>query len=168
MEQIDIKKSDVDLALIGMPNVGKSSLMNALLKEDKSIVTEIAGTTRDSIDSYITYFGKVIKVIDTAGLRKRSKVNDDIEYYSAIRTNKVVADCNVTALMIDANKGFDKQDKDIVRSVIKLGKGLIIVVNKWDLIDKDDSTMKRMQEDIHYEFSATRHYPILFISVKNN
>ena len=167
-KQIDIKKSDVDLALIGMPNVGKSSLMNALLKEDKSIVTDIAGTTRDSIDSYITYFGKVIKVIDTAGLRKRSKVNDDIEYYSAIRTNKVVTDCNVTALMIDANKGFDKQDKDIVRSVINLGKGLIIVVNKWDLIDKDDSTMKRMKEDIHYEFSATRHYPILFTSVKNN
>ena len=164
----DNEKSDVDLALIGMPNVGKSSLMNALLNEDKSIVTDIAGTTRDSIDSYINYFGKTIRIIDTAGLRKRTKVTDEIEFYSAVRTNKVIADCNVAAIMIDANKGFDKQDKDIIRAIIKLGKGLIIVINKWDLIEKDDLTMKRMTEDINYEFSATKHYPILFISVKNN
>ena len=164
----DKEKSDVDLALIGMPNVGKSSLMNALLNEDKSIVTDIAGTTRDSIDSYINYFGKTIRIIDTAGLRKRTKVTDEIEFYSAVRTNKVIADCNVAAIMIDANKGFDKQDKDIIRAIIKLGKGLIIVINKWDLIEKDDLTMKRMTEDINYEFSATKHYPILFISVKNN
>ena len=142
--------------------------MNALLKEDKSIVTSIAGTTRDSIDSYITYFGKTIRLIDTAGLRKRTKVTDEIEFYSVVRTNKVIADCNVAAIMIDANKGFDKQDKDIIRAIIKLGKGLIIVINKWDLIEKDDLTMKRMIEDINYEFRSTRHYPILFISVKNN
>jgi GTP-binding protein len=166
--QSDDNKSDVDLALIGMPNVGKSSLMNALLNEDKSIVTDIAGTTRDSIDSYITYFGKTIRLIDTAGLRKRTKVTDEIEFYSVVRTNKVIAECNVAAIMIDANKGFDKQDKDIIRAIIKLGKGLIIVINKWDLIEKDDLTMKRMIEDINYEFSSTRHYPILFISVKNN
>ena len=167
-DQSDKEESDVDLALIGMPNVGKSSLMNALLKEDKSIVTNIAGTTRDSIDSYINYFGKTIRLIDTAGLRKRTKVTDEIEFYSVVRTNKVIADCNVAALMIDAHKGFDKQDKDIIRSVIKLGKGLIIVINKWDLIEKNDSTMKTMIDDIHYEYSSTRHYPILFISVKNN
>jgi len=161
-------ESDVDLALIGMPNVGKSSLMNALLKEEKSIVTHIAGTTRDSIDSYINYFGKTVRIIDTAGLRKRTKVKDEIEFYSVVRTNKVIADCNVAALMIDADKGFDKQDKDIIRAVIKLGKGLIIVVNKWDLIEKDDTTMKEMISDIHYEYSSTKHYPILFISVKNN
>ena len=166
-KQIDIKKSDVDLALIGMPNVGKSSLMNALLKEDKSIVTDSRHYKRFYRFIY-TYFWK-IKVIDTAGLRKRSKkLMMTLNITVQLELTKVVADCNVTALMIDANKGFDKQDKDIVRSVINLGKGLIIVVNKWDLIDKDDSTMKRMQEDIHYEFSATRHYPILFTSVKNN
>ena len=167
-KQTDKERSEVDLALIGMPNVGKSSLMNALLKEDKSIVTSIAGTTRDSIDSYITYFGKTIRLIDTAGLRKRTKVTDEIEFYSVVRTNKVIADCNIAAIMIDANKGFDKQDKDIIRAIIKLGKGLIIVINKWDLIEKDDLTMKRMIEDINYEFRSTRHYPILFISVKNN
>ena len=169
IKNLDSKnESDVDLALIGMPNVGKSSLMNALLKEEKAIVTDIAGTTRDSIDSYINYFGKTIRLIDTAGLRKRTKVKDEIEFYSAVRTNKVINECNVAALMIDADKGFDKQDKDIVRAVIKLGKGLIIVVNKWDLIEKDDMTMKEIIDDMHYEFSSTKHYPILFVSVKNN
>ena len=161
-------KSDVDLALIGMPNVGKSSLMNALLKEEKSIVTDIPGTTRDSVDSYINYFGKTIRLIDTAGLRKRTKVKDEIEFYSTVRTNKVITECNIAALMIDADKGFDKQDKDIIRVVIKLGKGLVIVVNKWDLIEKDDMTMKQIIDDMHYEYSAIRHYPILFVSVKNN
>ena len=165
---LKIKNCDINLALVGMPNVGKSSLMNALLKEEKSIVTNIPGTTRDSIDSYINYYGKTIRIIDTAGLRKRTKVRDEIEFYSGVRTNKVISECDVAILMIDADKGFHKQDKDIINSIIKLGKGLIIAVNKWDLIDKDTSTMNELIKDIHHSYHATQFFPILFISVKNN
>ena len=134
---IDEDSDQSNLAIVGMPNVGKSSMMNALLKEDKSIVTDIAGTTRDSVDSYVKYFNKTIRIIDTAGLRRKSKITDSIEYYSLVRTNRVIEECDIAAVMIDASKGFGNQDKDIVRYVIDSGKGLIIVVNKWDLIDKD-------------------------------
>ena len=99
-----------------MPNVGKSSLMNNLLNEEKSIVTDIAGTTRDSVDSYIKYFGRDVRIIDTAGLRKKAKVNDTIEFYSAVRTNRVLLECDIALVLIDASKGFDNQDRDIVRS----------------------------------------------------
>ena len=107
------------------------------MKEEKSIVTDIAGTTRDSVDSFITYFGRTIKLIDTAGLRKKAKIKDNVEFYSTVRTNRVISECDLAVLMIDAEKGFDKQDKDIARAIIDAGKGLIIVVNKWDLIEKN-------------------------------
>ena len=165
--QSDIE-TDMNLAIVGMPNVGKSSLMNGLLKEEKAIVTDIAGTTRDSVDSYIKYFGKTVRIIDTAGLRKRSKVDEDIEFYSSVRTQRVIEDCDVAAVVIDGAKGFGKQDKDIVRNIIDNGKGMVLVINKWDLIEKDNETMKNMSEDIDYSYTSTAHYPKLFISVKNN
>ena len=158
----------VNVAIIGMPNVGKSSLMNSLLNEEKSIVTDIAGTTRDSVDSYIKYFGRDVRIIDTAGLRKKAKVNDTIEFYSAVRTNRVLLECDIALVLIDASKGFDNQDRDIVRSVIDVGKGLILVINKWDKIDKSTNTMKDFVDEIEYRFMAMKHYPKLFISVKNN
>ena len=160
--------NQINLAIVGMPNVGKSSMMNALLKEEKSIVTDIAGTTRDSVDSYMKYFNRTIRLIDTAGLRRKSKITDSIEYYSLVRTNRIIEECDIAAVMIDASKGFGNQDRDIVRYVIDSGKGLIIVVNKWDLVEKDTDTMKDFIEEIIYRYPAVSHYPILFTSVLEN
>ena len=152
-----------------MPNVGKSSLMNYILNENKSIVTDIAGTTRDSVDSFIRFYKKNIRIIDTAGLRRRSKVSDSIEFYSNLRTFKVIDESDVTAILIDAQKGFDNQDKNLIRYVIDKGKGLLVVLNKWDLIDdKQTNTMRDIAEDMRYDFPALSNFPIQFISIKNN
>ncbi len=161
-------ENNINIAIVGMPNVGKSSLMNSIMKEEKSIVTNIAGTTRDSVDSFITYFGRTIRLIDTAGLRKKAKIKDSVEFYSTVRTNRVINECDLAILMLDAEKGFDKQDKDIARAIVDAGKGLIIVVNKWDLIVRDTHTMKEYVDEIEYRYTSMQHYPILFISVKNN
>ncbi|MEA1881022.1 MAG: ribosome biogenesis GTPase Der [Candidatus Marinimicrobia bacterium] len=152
------------LAIVGMPNVGKSSLTNALLQKEQTIVTPIAGTTRDSIDSYLKYFGKTITLVDTAGLRKRSKVHDNIEFYSTVRTHRAIEHSHVALVLIDAEKGFGKQDKSIVDYVIKKGKGLVLLVNKWDLLEKDTHTVKEFTEEIAFQFRSLMHYPILFIS----
>ena len=158
----------INLAIVGMPNVGKSSLMNELIQEEKSIVTPIAGTTRDSIDSYLCYQKKNIRLIDTAGLRKKSKITGDIEFYSTVRTFRVINECDVAAVLIDADKGFNNQDKDIIRYVIDSGKGLIIVVNKWDLLEKNTDTLKEYRQDIFDQYPVLNYYPILFISVAHN
>ncbi|MDP6611795.1 MAG: ribosome biogenesis GTPase Der [Candidatus Marinimicrobia bacterium] len=152
------------LAIVGMPNVGKSSLTNALLQKEQTIVTPIAGTTRDSIDSFLKYYGKTITLVDTAGLRKRSKVSDSIEFYSNVRTQRAILNSDVSLVLIDAEKGFSKQDKSIVDYVIKKGKGLVFIVNKWDLVAKESHTMKEFTDEIAYQFKALAHYPILFIS----
>jgi len=159
---------DISLAIIGMPNVGKSSFMNRLLQKEKSIVTPIAGTTRDSVDSYLKYYKKTIRIIDTAGLRRRSKITSDIEYYSTIRTNRIIQDCDITTVLIDAEKGFTNQDRDIIRKVIDAGKGLVITVNKWDLLEKDTDSLKNYRQDILDTYPALVHYPMLFISVLQN
>jgi GTP-binding protein len=164
----DKVKDCLNLAIIGMPNVGKSSLMNGLLQKEKSIVTPLAGTTRDSIDSFLRYHKKDIRLIDTAGLRKKSKITGDLEFYSTVRTFRVIQDCDVAAVLIDANKGFNNQDKDIIRHVIDSGKGLIIVVNKWDLLKKDTHTQKEFSQDIIDQYPVLGYYPILFISVSHN
>ena len=161
-------KTDLSLAIIGMPNVGKSSYVNKILNEKKSIVSEIAGTTRDSIDSVIKYFNYNIRLIDTAGLRKKTKINDAIEFYSTVRTNRSIEECDVAAILIDASKGFHGQDKNIIKSTIDKGKGVVIVVNKWDLIEKDTYTMKDFTDEIIYKMPELKFYPIIFISITNN
>ncbi len=160
-EEVD---GGMSLAIVGMPNVGKSSLANALLQKKQSIVTPIAGTTRDSIDSYLKYYGKTITLVDTAGLRKKSKVSDNIEFYSTVRAQRSIINCDVALVLIDAEKGFTKQDKTIMEEVITKGKGLVIIVNKWDLIEKETQTMKNFSDEIEYQFKALSHYPILYIS----
>ncbi|MBC8479309.1 MAG: ribosome biogenesis GTPase Der [FCB group bacterium] len=164
----DEKEDEIKLAIVGMPNVGKSSLMNSILQEEKSIVTDIAGTTRDSIDSYFKYYGKTFRIIDTAGLRRKAKIGDTIEFYSTVRTNRVIIECDVAIVMLDASKGFGNQDRDIARLVIDKGKGLVLVVNKWDTIEKDTHTVKKYKDAIEHLFKSMEHYPLLFISVKNN
>jgi GTP-binding protein len=152
------------LAIVGMPNVGKSSLTNALLQREQTIVTPVPGTTRDSIDTSLRWYGKEIILVDTAGLRKKSKLNDDIEYYSNIRTHQAISRADVVMVMIDAEKTFGRQDKSIADYVIQNGKGLILLVNKWDLVHKDSKTLDNFKKDMIATFPALKRYPMLFIS----
>ncbi len=155
------------LAIVGMPNVGKSSLTNALLRREQTIVTPIAGTTRDAIDSYLKWHGNEITLVDTAGLRKLSKIKDKIEYYSTVRTQNAIFNCNIALVLIDAEKGFGKQDKTIVDQVISKGKALIFIVNKWDKIEKSTSTMKEYKEEIRLQYKELDYFPNSFYFFHN-
>jgi GTP-binding protein len=146
--------------------VGKSSLINALLGEERVIVSDIAGTTRDSIDTPFTKGEDKYILIDTAGIRRKSKVTGDIEKYSVIRAIAAIERCDVCVLMVDATEGVTEQDKKIAGIAHEAGKGIIVVVNKWDLIEKDTNTMKVFQKDIAEELSFMSYAPSVFISVK--
>lgn len=152
------------IAIVGRPNVGKSSLTNALLGYDRSIVTDIPGTTRDSIDSILTYYGEKILLIDTAGLRRKSKVVENIEFYSTIRTLKAIAECDVSIVMIDASIGLEKQDQRIIDEAVQRRKGIILAVNKWDLIEKDSKTAHQFEKALRNKMGAIDYVPIIFIS----
>ena len=160
----EVDNNTFRLAIVGMPNVGKSSLTNALLKKERTIVTSIAGTTRDAIDAELKWHGNSITLVDTAGLRKLAKIKDRIEFYSTVRTKNAIESSSVVLVLIDAEKGFGKQDKTIVDDVIQAGKGLVLVVNKWDLLKKETHTMKTFKDEIRYQFKSLDHYPIIFIS----
>ena len=158
------EEDDIKIAMIGKPNVGKSSLINKLLGENRVIVSPIAGTTRDSIDTPFELDGEKYLLIDTAGIRRKSKVNEDIERFSVIRAVAAIERCDVCLLMIDAQEGVTEQDKKIAGIAHEAGKGIVVVVNKWDLIDKDTNTMKEFRNTIARELTFMSYAPSVFIS----
>jgi GTP-binding protein len=163
-EEGESEGGPLKISLIGRPNVGKSSITNALLGKDRAIVTPIAGTTRDSIDSTVKFYGEEITLIDTAGLRKRKMVNESIELYSIIRTVRAIERSDVVIIVIDATQGLERQDSRIIDEAAEKRKGLIIAVNKWDLVEKDTMTAKRFEDAIHEAMRTFDYIPILFIS----
>lgn len=160
----DTKDQLPKFTIVGRPNVGKSSIVNALLGEERNIVTPIAGTTRDSIDTRFNQFGLDFLLVDTAGLRKRGKVDEDLEYYSVIRAIRAIEESDVCILVIDATRGFEGQDQTILDTIIKNKKGVVIVVNKWDLIEKDTHTSEEFEKEIRRTIAPFNDVPIYFTS----
>ncbi len=154
----------VKVAIIGKPNVGKSSLTNRLLGEDRVIVSNVAGTTRDAVDSYLENETGKYLFIDTAGMRKKSKVDDRVEKFSVLRAAMAIERSDVCLILIDANEGVTEQDTKVAGMAHEAGKACIIVVNKWDAVEKDDKTMKRMEEEVRRDLSYMTYAPVIFLS----
>jgi GTP-binding protein len=155
------------IAIVGKPNVGKSSLTNALLGEDRNIVTDISGTTRDAVDTHFNAFGFDLTLVDTAGIRKKSKVHEDIEFYSVMRAIRAIEDCDVCLFMIDANHGIQKQDLSIFSVIERNKKGVVLLINKWDTVEKETATLKEYEDEIISKIAPFTDLPILFISALN-
>ncbi len=160
LEELDIPR----FAIVGRPNVGKSSLVNSLIGIDQNIVTPIAGTTRDTINTRYTKFGYDFHLLDTAGLRKKGKVNEDLEFYSVLRSIRAIESADVCMLMIDATRGIEAQDMNIFQLIIRNRKGAVILVNKWDIIDKNTSSVKEFTKKIQDKIAPFNDVPIIFVS----
>ena len=153
------------VAIVGKPNVGKSSLTNALLGEERNIVTPVAGTTRDSIETHYNKYGHELMLVDTAGIRKKGKVNEDLEFYSVMRSIRAIEHADICVLMIDATSGMEAQDMNIFNLIIRNRKGCVLVVNKWDLFIKDSDTMKQYTKSLKERLAPFDDVPIIFTSV---
>ena len=154
------------LSVVGRPNVGKSSFINALIGVDRNIVTDVAGTTRDSIHTRYNKFGHDFMIVDTAGLRKKGKVHEDLEFYSVLRSVRTIENSDVCLLLIDATRGVEAQDVNIFNLIVKNKKGVVVLVNKWDLVEKNTHSTKKMAEEIRERLAPFVDVPILFISAK--
>ena len=155
------------VAVVGRPNVGKSSLVNSLMGEERNIVTPLAGTTRDSIYTRYNKFNHDFFLVDTAGLRKKSKVSENIEFYSVMRAIRSIESSDICLIMIDATRGLGSQDMNIISLILKNNKGMILLVNKWDLVEKDNNTVLAFEKEIRARTEPFTDYPILFISATN-
>ena len=164
VEEIEADESIPRIAVVGRPNVGKSSIINTLVGEDRHIVTEVAGTTRDAVAQHYNKFGHNFILVDTAGLRKKTKVAEDVEFYSVMRSVRTIEDSDVCVLVLDATRGVEGQDVSIFHLIHRNKKGIVVVVNKWDLIEKDNSTMKNFENDILEKFAPVTDIPIVFTS----
>ena len=153
------------IAIIGRPNAGKSSLVNVLTGQERSIVTDVAGTTRDSINTHYKAYGKNFILTDTAGLRRKSRVKDNIEFYSTLRAIRSLEDSDVCVVLIDATRGIEGQDVNIIGLADRNGKGIVIMINKWDLIEKDTKTVEKFKKDIQEKIAPMTYIPIIFGSV---
>jgi len=167
----DTKPEDIPdlprIAIVGRPNVGKSSLVNSLLGEERNIVTPLAGTTRDSIFTRFNKFKHDFLLVDTAGLRKKGKVSEDVEFYSVMRAVRTIENSDICLLLTDGTRGFESQDLNILSLILKNNKGLILLVNKWDLVEKENNTTKNLEKEIRNKTAPFVDYPILFISAIN-
>lgn len=160
------KDDSVKIAVVGKPNAGKSSLVNKLLGFERSIVTDIAGTTRDAIDTTFTYNGKSYTIIDTAGIRKKSRVEDDVEYYSVMRAFDAVRRADVSLLVVDSTEGITEQDTKIIGYVHEQGKPSLIVMNKWDLVEKDSNTVNKFEKQLSEDLKFMDYFKSVYISAK--
>ena len=165
-EEVDEKDELPKFAIVGQPNVGKSSLLNALVGEERTIVSDIAGTTRDTIHTHYNLFQKEFILIDTAGIRRKTKVHEDLEFYSVIRAIRALDEADVCLILIDAEKGIAAQDLNIFSLAVRKGKGVVVLVNKWDLVQKETNTAKEYEKALKERFAPFTDVPILFISAK--
>jgi GTP-binding protein len=164
-EEIDSGEEEIPrFAIIGRPNVGKSTLINTLIGEERNIVTPIAGTTRDSILTRYRKFNHDFYLIDTAGLRKKGKVSEDLEFYSVLRSIRAIETADVCLLLVDATRGIEGQDVNILHLVIRNRKGVVLLVNKWDLVEKQTNTLKGFEKTIREKCAPFQDFPIIFIS----